>query len=61
MSQDRNYPRAGVPNAGRIRSSVATPFVLLHSDTAAGTVRQGYPDGALWRGLNRRTRLRTAT
>ncbi len=45
---------------GGVCSSVATPFVLIPFRTAAGTARQGYPDGAL-RGLDGRTRLQRTT
>ena len=51
----------GVSNPGRIRGRVAAPFALLDFDTAAGTVCQGFPDGALRRGLDRRTGLRKVT
>ena len=38
---------------------MAPPFVLADLDTAAGTFGQGYPDGALACGLDRRTRLQS--
>jgi hypothetical protein len=42
-------------------SIMAAPFVLNEFDAAAGTARQGYPDGALTRGLDGRTRLQPIT
>jgi len=45
----------GLSNPGRIRSTVATPFVPADLHTAARTVGQGCPDGALTCGLDQRT------
>src|SRR5690349_14616854 len=51
----------GIPDAQRLRSSVATPFVLGSLNTPVGTVRKAFPNGALTRGLDGRTRLQRTT
>jgi putative transposase len=42
---------------GEFAAQWPRPSSSQQFDTAAGTVRQGYPDGALRRGLDRRSRL----
>lgn len=51
LQQRSPTQRFGLPDTRRTRSTVATHFVLEYVDTAAGTLRQGFPGGALRRGL----------